>query len=83
MAILRSRNFNSHPTLCHVVFVNIGLLGAVEANTYIAAKHLFAIEGAARIDGEVIRWNVCVLVLGHDAFVECSDCSQGIYATLQ
>ncbi len=65
-AILRGRDFNTHPTLGHVVFVNVGFLDAIEADTHIAGEHLFAIEGAARIDGEVIRWNVCVLILGHD-----------------
>lgn len=65
-AILRGGDFNTHPTLGHVVFVNIGFLDTIKANTHVAAKHLFAIEGATRIDGEVIRWNVCVLVLGHD-----------------
>ena len=48
--------------------MNIGFLDAIEANTHVAAEHLFAIEGAARIDGEVIRWNVCDLILGHDGF---------------
>jgi hypothetical protein len=66
VAILRGRDFDTHPTLGHVVLVHIGFLGAIEADTHIAAKDLFAVEGAARIDGEVIRWNVCVLVLGHD-----------------
>lgn len=66
VAILRGRHFNAHPTLGHVVFVNIGFFCAIEANPHIAAKHLFAIESAARIDGEVIRWNVCVLILGHN-----------------
>lgn len=64
-AILRG-HFDTHPTLGHVVFVNIGFLDAIKANAHVAAKHFFAIEGAARIDGEVIRWNVCALVFGHD-----------------
>ncbi|KHO23564.1 hypothetical protein QQ25_10610 [Mycolicibacterium setense] len=66
--ILGGRNFDTHPTLGHVVFVDIGFLDAIEANTHIAEEHLFVIEGAAGIDGEVIRWNVCVLILGHDGF---------------
>jgi hypothetical protein len=67
-AILRGRDLDTHPTLGHVVFVNIGFLDAIKANTHVPAEHLFAIEGAAWIDGEVIRWNVCVLILGHDGF---------------
>ena len=50
-AVLGGRDFNTHPTLDHVVFVDIGFLDAIEANTDVAAEHLFAIEGAARING--------------------------------
>ncbi len=63
-AILRGGNGNTHPTLGHVVFLNIGLLSAIEANTHVATEHLFAVEGAARINGEVIWWNVFDLILG-------------------
>jgi hypothetical protein len=67
-AILRRGNLNPHPTLVHVVFVNIVLLDAIEANTHIATEDLFVVEGAAWIDGEVIRRDVCGLVFGHDGF---------------
>ncbi len=41
---------------------------AVESNTDVAQKHFLVVEGASRIDGEVIRWNLWVRVLGHDGF---------------
>src|ERR1041384_1874842 len=64
-AILRGGDFDAHPTLGHVVFVNIGLLDTVEEDAHTAYERLFAVEGAARIDGEVIRWDVCRLLVGH------------------
>jgi hypothetical protein len=48
--------------------VNIGFLDAVETNTHAAKECLFAIEGAALINGEVIWRNVCDLILGHGGF---------------
>lgn len=65
-AILSGGNFNTHPTFGHVVFVNIGFLGAIKANTHAAAERLFAIERAVLVNGKVIRWNVGDLILGHD-----------------
>lgn len=67
-AILGGGNFETHPTLGHVVFMDVVLLDAVEANSHVASEHLFAVEGAARINGEVIRRNVVDLILGHDDF---------------
>ncbi len=67
-AILSGGNFNTHPTLGHVVFVNIGFLDAVEPNTHAAKERLFAVEGAALIYREVIWRNVWDLILGHGGF---------------
>ena len=64
-AILRGRDFDSDPTLGHVVFAHTGLLDAIEANTHVPLKNFFVVEGAPRIDREAIRWNVYVLVLWH------------------
>ncbi len=66
--ILRRGNFNTHPTLGHVVFVNVGLLDAVEANTHVAAQHLFAIKRAAWVNRELIWRKFGDLILGHDGF---------------
>ena len=67
-AILSGGNLNTHPTFGHVVFVNIGFLDAIKANTHAAEERLFAIERAVLINGEVIWWNVCDLILGHTGF---------------
>ena len=39
-----------------------------KANAHAAAERLFAVEGAVLINGEVVRWDVCALILGHDGF---------------
>ena len=67
-AILSGGNFNTHPTFGHVVFVHISFFGAVKANAHAAAERLFAVERAVLINGEVVRWDVCALILGHDGF---------------
>lgn len=61
-------DFNSYPTFGHVVFVNVGLLNAIEANAHAAAEGLFAIERTVLINGKVIWWNVSDLIFGHDDF---------------
>ena len=67
-AIFSGGDFNADPTFDHVVFVNIGFLDAIKADAHAAAQCLFAKERAVLINGEVIWWDVCDLILGHGDF---------------
>ena len=64
MAILRIANGHAYPALAHAIFLDIGLLHALEADADVAREDLGVVIGAARIDAQVLERDVGIRFKG-------------------
>src|SRR6185312_4553334 len=67
---------HAHPALADAIFLDIGLLDALEADAHVAREHLLVVVGAARIDREPVRQ----LVAGRFAFIVHSSASMSFFS---